>query len=460
MRVRNFPQDIFRNKLDSALVALKDPRVDTASHFILRAAYCRTEDLRRWFLQQECILFRHRLSSASNIDSNVLTDLLLSSNSSGPSEYQKVSEEEKQSLRAELVAAGSTNGYVVSLSEFRDRTYYKIPFTQALDLISSRQVYVKRGYAYVPTKKLVSTIAARFRAQVSGSLTRASSAFHDALAGDEHRIGPLLKNMNQCYTGKDFTSTAKAVGGLSPQTVDELSERSMPLCMKQLQSGLRQDHKLKHWGRMQYGLFLKGAGLSMEDSLLFFQTQFAKIMSTEQFQKQYSYNIRHMYGKEGKRVSYTPYNCTRIIMGNPPQAGDHHGCPYRHYDDAHLSALLSKLHISSNDVDSILHLKHSKNYNLACVKHFEVTHPGATSGAVKGLQLDGVGNHPNAWFQASSSYYELKNGTSPKDVKMKASRNSSPSATVHSFGSPNEVKSSGGVNQVTPVGHPEQVASM
>jgi len=52
----------------------------------------------------------------------------------------------------------------------------------------------------------------------------------------------------------------------------------------------------------------------MEYSLLFFQSQFAKIMSHEQYQKQYSYNIRHMYGKKGKRVSYTPYNCTRIIM--------------------------------------------------------------------------------------------------------------------------------------------------
>ena len=33
---------------------------DAVSHFVLRLAYCRTADLRRWFLQHECELFRSR----------------------------------------------------------------------------------------------------------------------------------------------------------------------------------------------------------------------------------------------------------------------------------------------------------------------------------------------------------------------------------------------------------------
>jgi len=56
------------------------------------------------------------------------------------------------------------------------------------------------------------------------------------------------------------------------------------------------------------------------------------------------------------------------------------------------------------DREDILSMVRSSNYGPACQKHFEVTHPKAE--AI--VNMDGIGNHPNAWFEASRNYYEAK----------------------------------------------------
>lgn len=67
----------------------------------------------------------------------------------------------------------------------------------------------------------------------------------------------------------------------------------------------------------------------MEDALVFWESHFTRVMSREQFSKDYSYSFRHMYGKEGARRNYTPFSCLKIILGPAPTAGAVFGCPYK-----------------------------------------------------------------------------------------------------------------------------------
>lgn len=284
-------------------------RKDQVSHYILRLAYCRNEDLRRWFLQHECILLKHRVDSMKDDEREKFMSKL------GMAD-DKLSAQEKDAHRDNLIGLAGVN----DAQAFSATDYYKVPFQQALSLLAHRQVFIQGGFAFLPIGKLVATVVSRFRILLSRALSEAAQLF-DHVSGDT-RIGPLLKNMNKQYIGKDFNkSSGGGVDKLTPDIVDDAAEHNMPLCMKHLHHNLKKEHKLKHWGRLQYGLFLKGAGMELEDAMMFWDSHFTRLISHDNFQKQYAYSFRHMYGKEGARKNYTPYSCMKIIMGAAPEAG-------------------------------------------------------------------------------------------------------------------------------------------
>ena len=65
---------------------------------------------------------------------------------------------------------------------------------------------------------------------------------------------------------------------------------------------------------------------------------------------------------------------SKIILGNAPSSnGDHHGCPYKHYDTQHLGQLLTKLHIGNNikERQQILDLQ-KKTFFLLALKELYI----------------------------------------------------------------------------------------
>ena len=173
---------------------------------------------------------------------------------------------------------------------------------------------------------------------------------------EDQRLIPRLHSLHSHYINsrksavKNEDSDGEAV---TPQMIDTLSKESFPPCMRNIHEMLRKEHHLKHYGRLYYGLFLKSIGLSLDDALNFFREEFTKKIAPEKFQKEYSYNIRYNYGKEGKKVSGAAFGCQKIINDNPPGPGDCHGCPFKHFDENNLKQMLKRHEINENDSQKV-----------------------------------------------------------------------------------------------------------
>ena len=119
-------------------------------------------------------------------------------------------------------------------------------------------------------------------------------------------------------------------------------------------------------GREQLGRFLRGIGLSMEGSLEFFQNQFTHKISIDKFNKEYAYNIRYMYGKEGRRVPLPPHSCSTLIKTRP--SGDQcHGCPFACMRPTELEALLKSLHVNDEHTSHIVQYHRDHNIEVETV---------------------------------------------------------------------------------------------
>lgn len=215
---------------------------------------------------------------------------------------------------------------------------------------------------------------------------------------EKNRLTPIVEALSNNYLGPDY-SEPKEFAEISLKDIDRVANSSFLSCMRHLFERLREDHHLKYGGRMQLGLFLKGVGLKLDDALAFWKSEFSKKVGPERFDKEYAYSVRHSFGKEGKRVDYTPYSCQKIISSTPG-VGDCHGCPYRHFSEDNLRAALTKMGVNSQAMNDVMDKVQNRHYQLACTLTFEAIH---------GCSCDTGINHPNQYFSDSQKILQSKN---------------------------------------------------
>ena len=362
----------------------KHRMLDHISHFIARLAYCRTEELRRWFVTHESDLFRFRWGCIKEDFAEEIQTFLRTCGLN----YEAISEEEKENKREKLIAAA---GYGISAIKFEEEKYYKVSWLEAIDLVRSRRVFIEAGMAYIPSSEVLSLVIGVFRSKLSHNLVLTCRAL--PVLEDDARLVSMVQNLDKRYTGEDYSAN-KTAGRVLPTEVEGLSKRNFPLCMSTIQQVLTSSHHIKYKARLQYGLFLKGIGMTLEDAMKFFRGEFTKRhdVDVDKFEKEYAYGIRYNYGKEGKKKNWQPWDCMRIIMENIGP-GENHGCPFRHQENKTVRQRVESYGLKKDEVEAVMKKLEEGHYQIACGLHFSAVHlKELTTGAV---------SHPNQWYLES-----------------------------------------------------------
>lgn len=378
-----------------------DRQKDYYSHFILRLCFSRSKELRDKFIKNETILFKIRFNQLTTKEQQSFIKTL-----NLPWEF--ISPEEKTIHSTNLFKAISPSlQFQLQLNDepsrkqfFDNEQFIKLPFEHVLDLVSHRSIFLNKGFAYIPQFQQLQLLLNEYSTHLQNSLLATAHAFPSL--DEDDRLLPILAhlstNSNVSYNPEFESSSDITATSLYSKKING----NFPLCGSQLMDGLTQTHHLKYIARQQFTLFLKGIGLSLDQALEFWQQEFTRGggMSSDKFQKEYSYNIRHSYGKEGARINYKPWDCKTILSKPRPAKGEFHGCPYRDLNPEVLTMKLKNMGLGDRDVMDVVEISTKGEYTGACTKVLELK-----SG------INEVVVHPNLYFD------RMRQGSSKDEIK-------------------------------------------
>lgn len=389
---------------------------DLLSHYILRIAFSKDKEKQQWFLKQELKLFTFRLNELKNIfvlcnemseSERGLTYLLKKEQLN----YERIKKPASIIIGSNKDENSQLWDKYTSFIPNKDliEQVFKVPFfPDAYLLVKDHKVCVEKCFAYVPDIYLDAILISQFKMNIKKSfeILERNEEMLGTLYNDV-RISPFLSALPKAYVAKDYRQSYEHTDEtrLTPQILYKVYTQSFPPCMRRIFVNYVKEKHLRHWGRQQLWLFLKGAGMTLDENI---QTNRSMWIQPDKFDKEHRYNIRYMYGKEGKKQDFSPYNCSKIINNFPTPTGtDSHGCPFKNFDEGNLRKLLYFFGLAEEQIRNIMPLHKNHEYQMACKQYFLETHPGSNG--------DGVGNHPNSFYVESRKYFKEKKENAEKN---------------------------------------------
>ncbi len=190
-----------------------------------------------------------------------------------------------------------------------------IKFSEAPYLLSNRKGDMYKGWVLINLERAMSSIKKRFERKLREKIDQLSARVEK----DRH-----LKNIaiqyyefiQQDIFDKLIKPTRESfnISGIELEGEIEDNLDKFPPCISDLMMRVNQTGYLGHSERFQLGLFLKHAGMPVDEQLQFWYSKAVDNLgiSFEEFNKKAGYIIRHIYGLEGGHIDYQMPSCKTI----------------------------------------------------------------------------------------------------------------------------------------------------
>ncbi|KAK1121275.1 hypothetical protein K0M31_010582 [Melipona bicolor] len=353
---------------------LENSVYDKIGHFILRLLASISQELFNYWIVRETLLFQTRLNYILPRQLYRLFKSIL---------HQSEEFKDKKGLiNKTLIDICSFFSkplvfkHIVSKNHTKNCNFLrtKVRYEIVPDLIKKRKLDLNAGYAIVYCSKLKEVLKSLFYTHISKEVICMKSIAQHTLNQDI-RLDYLYYKIHSKVFQENQTFIKQ--GCITKENID-IEVKNFPLCMQHLHIRLRRVHRLSHYARFYYSLFLKDGGMQLEDAINYWKEEYSKphscssncLHNWKSNERKFMYSIRHFYGLEGSRKNYKSPTCELMCTSSSSTMYEG-GCPFKSFDVNTLKHLLS-LSLANDHVTNLLKSLSPETPQTSCAKFFKI----------------------------------------------------------------------------------------
>ncbi|KAL6261705.1 hypothetical protein P5V15_006794 [Pogonomyrmex californicus] len=353
------------NEFDGKFEYLLENSVyDKAGHFVLRLLACISSDLCTYWVAKESLLFKQRLDHMSPRQLHKLLKQI--------TWKLQIFKDRKSAIDTTLIELCKFYSqplifkHLVSNCHNCNNFRYEVRFEIIPDLVRERELVLSNGNVITYCSDWKKILQSLFSNYVINEMNIMKKQAQRIIKYDL-RFN-ILNQKVQSYLFKECTVHGK----ISIDNIEEEAQK-FPLCMQHLHSLLRRRHRLSHYARLYYSLFLKEIGMTLEDSITFWKQEYSKPHTCtsvcshnwQSNEKKFLYSIRHMYGLEGSRRNYKTPSCNQICAGISGATYEG-GCPFKDFDTNTFKNLLCAS-LTEDEIEKFINNVSVKDPEVRCI---------------------------------------------------------------------------------------------